>query len=159
MAEDGGQTWSQEVTPGIAKWLGGGGLLPQAAAVAAVVSGNAEWHFTGLALGYAYAALILSFLGGMWWGLAAQARAVVPEWVWVAAVTPSLVSLLSAVPWAIGDPWPGPSLALLGVSLLASLAVDYKLRSQQFCPSWWLRLRVPLSVALGALTLGLGYLA
>ena len=154
-----GQTRSREVTPGIAKWLGGAGLLPQAAAVAAVVSGNPEWRFTGLAMGYAYAALILSFLGGMWWGLAAQSRAAVPEWVWVAAVMPSLISLLSAVPWAIGQPWPSPSLALLGLSLLAALAVDYKLHAQQLCPSWWLRLRMPLSVGLGALTLALGYLA
>ena len=153
------QLASLAAVPPTARWLGLGGLLPQAAALVAVATGYPEWRFSALALGYAYAALILSFLGGMWWGLAAQAHAPVPKWIWFTAVTPSLVGLVSAIPWAVGDEWPGPSLGLLGLALLGSLAVDYKLRATHLCPGWWLRLRIPLSIGLGALTLALGYLA
>ncbi|UVO50101.1 DUF3429 domain-containing protein [Sphingomonas sp. SUN019] len=145
--------------PPIAKWLGYAGLLPQLWALTVLLVGNPESRFTALALGYAYAALILSFLGGMWWGLAAQARAVIPAWVWGAAIAPSLIALASTLPWAVGARWPGPSLALLGGSLLASLAVDYSLAAAGLCPNWWLKLRVPLSVGLGGLTLWIGYFA
>ncbi len=145
--------------PPLAQWLGYAGLLPQILALVAVAAGEPGGRFTALALSYAYAALILSFLGGLWWGLAAQARVPVPRWVWFAAVAPSLIALVSAVPWATGDAWPGPSMALLGLSLIGSLLVDYRLRAEGLCPSWWLRLRLPLSIGLGVLTLAIGYLA
>jgi hypothetical protein len=145
--------------PRLALWLGLAGLIPQILAFIAVAAGQPEGRFTALALAYAYAALILSFLGGMWWGLAAQARGPVPHWVWVAAVAPSLIALASAMPWAFGSRWPGPSLALLGVALLASLGVDYRLKAAGLCPAWWLTLRLPLSVGLGLLTMATGYLA
>ena len=87
----------------------------------------------------------------MWWGLAAQARdAATTIWVWVAAVVPSLVALVSAIPWAIGAAWPGPSLMLLGLALLASLLVDYRLVRHGWAPAWWLTLRMPLSVVSAA---------
>ncbi|MEG3166130.1 DUF3429 domain-containing protein [Sphingomonas sp. PB2P19] len=148
-----------KVVPPLPLWLGLAGLIPQLLAFIGVAAGEPEGRFTALALAYAYAALILSFLGGMWWGLAAQARTAVPRWVWVAAVVPSLIALLSALPWAFGDRWPGPSLALLGLALLGSLGVDYRLRAAGLCPAWWLRLRLPLSIGLGLLTLGTGYFA
>ena len=141
--------------PRLARWLGYAGLLPQAAAVAVLLTHNPEQHFTALALGYAYAALIFSFLGGMWWGLAAQAGARVPGWVWFAAVLPSLIALASAWPWATGEPWPGPSLVLLGLALVGSLGVDVRLKAAGLCPPWWLSLRIPLSLGLGSLTLAL----
>lgn len=115
--------------------------------------GPAEWHFAALSLTYAYSALILSFLGGTWWGLAARHPAQPPNWVWFAAVAPSLVALASAVPWAIGTAWPTPSLVLLGLALLASLLIDRKLAADGLAPAWWMSLRLPLSVGLGGLTL------
>jgi Protein of unknown function (DUF3429) len=141
------------------RWLGWAGLLPQLWALTAILAGAPDSRFSAVALGYAYAALILSFLGGTWWGLAAQARPPVPRWVWFAAVAPSLVALGSAVPWAVGATWPGPSLGLLGIALIAALAVDYKLVGAGLCPAWWLGLRLPLSLGLGLLTLAIGYLA
>lgn len=145
--------------PRRALWLGYAGLAPQVAAFVVVLGGDPAWRFTALALGYAYAALIVSFLGGVWWGLAAQARAPVPRWVWIAAVLPSLVALGSAIPWATGDAWPAPSLGLLGVALFASLIVDRRLVSAALAPAWWMRLRLPLSFGLGLLTIGLSALA
>lgn len=137
-----------------ARWLGYAGLLPQAAVVAALLTHDLEWRFTALATGFAYAALILSFLGGLWWGLAAQASERTPKWVWPVAVIPSLVALLSALPWATGDTWPVPSMLLLGVSLIVALGVDYRLYRLGIAPAGWMTLRVPLSVGLGLLTIG-----
>ncbi|MFX8235035.1 DUF3429 domain-containing protein, partial [Acinetobacter baumannii] len=93
---------------------------------------------------FAYVALILSFLGGLWWGLAARAERA-PAWLWVAAICPSLIAQAGFWPWAFGDPWPGPSFIGLGVALIAALAVDVVLVRQALAPRWWLALRVPLS--------------
>lgn len=143
---------AQRSPPKLAKQLGYAGLLPQLVVVAVLASGSTWWRFAALSLGYAYAGLILSFLGGMWWGLAAHEPQRAPAWLWVAAVAPSLIALASAIPWAIGATWPGPSLVVLGVSLLASLGVDRQLASIGIAPAWWMTLRVPLSAGLGVLT-------
>lgn len=135
-----------------ARLLGFAGLLPQIACVAAIVIGGEEIYFLALALAYIYAALIFSFIGGAWWGLAA-ARADVLGWIYGAAVAPSLIALVSALPWATGDEWPGPSLVLLGLCILFSPLVDIRLQRAGIAPDWWPRLRVPLSVGLGTLTL------
>lgn len=145
--------------PPFARSLGYAGLVPQVAAFVMVLDGDPRWRFTALALGYAYAALILSFLGGLWWGLAAAARLPVSSWIWGVAVAPSLIALVSAIPWSMGEPWPGPSLGLLGTTLLGSLIVDHRLVATQVSPAWWMRLRVPLSVGLGGLTLAICALA
>ncbi|TKD50357.1 DUF3429 domain-containing protein [Sphingomonas baiyangensis] len=145
--------------PPAARYLGFAGLLPQLLALAAAYSGVPEWRFAAQALGFAYAALILSFLGGLWWGLAAAAGARAPGWVYGAAVVPSLVALAGCVPWAIGATWPGPSMLMLGLALVASLAVDRRLAALDLAPAWWLRLRTPLSLGLGACTLGIAIYA
>ncbi len=144
--------------PLISTWLGYAGLVPQIAAVTVLASGSAYWRFTALALAYAYAALILSFLGGLWWGLAARSAGRAPNWSWVAAVLPSLIALMSAVPWAIGAPWPGPSLVWLGLSILCSLIVDRKLSTLGLAPVGWMALRAPLAIGLGVLTLAAAFL-
>lgn len=138
--------------PPLAHALGLAGLLPQVFVVAALLGGGPEVRFSALALGYAYAALILSFLGGLWWGLAALADAP-PAWVWIAAVAPSLVALASAWPWAVGLAWPGPSLVAIGLALVAALGVDTVLVRLGIAPPGWMRLRLPLSLGLGGLTL------
>lgn len=142
--------------PPIARALGFAGLLPQLAAVAALATRNPDWRYIALAGAYAYAALILSFLGGLWWGLAAAANGRAPGWVWVAAIVPSLFALATGLPWMFGGEWPGPSLVLLGLALLAALAVDYRLTALGLAPAGWLKLRTPLSVGLGVLTIAAG---
>ncbi len=143
--------------PALARALGAAGLLPQLLVLFILLERNNELRFSALSMGYAYAALILSFVGGMWWGLAAKAQKP-PAWLWVAAVVPSLVALASAIPWAVGDPWPGPSLILLGLALIAAMGVDWRLQASGIAPPWWLQLRLPLSVGLGTLTLVIGFL-
>lgn len=145
------------LTPG---WLGLAGLLPQSACLVAVLAGPPEWRWTGLALAWGYGALIFSFLGGMWWGLAAAGLARderVPRWLWVAAIAPSLLALLTYAPWILGYGWPGPSLLALGVMIAGSLLVDRRLGG--LAPHWWMKLRRPLSLALGGMTFLLGLFA
>ena len=140
--------------PSLPRLLGLAGLLPQFACVLALYVGPAEWRYAAQAIAFGYAALIFSFLGGMWWGIAAMAPAAENRrslgWVWVAAVAPSLIALFAYLPWVFGQTWPEPSLIMLGSSILMSLAVDAKLRP--LAPVWWMSLRVPLSVGLGLAT-------
>lgn len=143
--------------PTIARLLGFAGLLPHIAVVLVLLERNNELRFFALAMGYAYAALILSFLGGIWWGFAARAERA-PGWLWVAAVIPSLIALASFLPWATGETWPGPSLVVIGAALIGSLAVDWQLHRTGFAPDWWLRLRMPLSLGLGTLSIAMAVL-
>lgn len=144
--------------PPYARWLGFLGLFPQAAALLVVLMDEPRTLFSAQALAFAYAALIFSFLGGLWWGLATAAKDP-PRWLWVAAVSPSLLALASCIPWATAGAWPGPSMVLLGIALIGSLAVDRRLTALEIAPPWWMRLRAPLSVGLGGLTMVLGFLA
>lgn len=139
--------------PAVPRLLGLAGLLPQLAAVLALFVLPRDAGYFAQALAFAYAALILSFLGGLWWGLAAGARAA-PAWVYGAAVVPSLYALACAVPWALTMlSWPGPSLIALALGLFASLWVDVRFEALALNPRWWLALRVPLSLGFGTLTL------
>lgn len=147
---------SARALPAVAIGLGYAGLLPQALALAMVLFGGPAWRFTGLSLAFAYAALIFSFLGGVWWGLAARSDTALPRWVWLASVTPALLSLASAWPWATGDEWPGPSLLGLGIAIGLSMAVDLRLKQLGMTPPRWLSLRLPLSLGLGGLTFAIG---
>jgi hypothetical protein len=139
-----------------ANWLGYAGLLPQALALS--LSLNEADRYIGLAAGYFYAALILSFLGGIWWGLAAAA-AKPPRWIYAAAVLPSLLAFATGVPWMIGTTWPGPSLIIIGLALVIALAVDLRLKQLGLMSEGLFGLRMRLSLGLGGLTLALGLLA
>ena len=143
--------------PALPRWLGLTGLLPQLACVLAVWIGPSEWRYAALAIGWGYAALIFSFLGGLWWGLAAAENAAgrsVPVWLWTCTVLPSLWALATFLPWIVGANWPGPSLAGLGLAILASLLIDRRVAGEiEAAPDWWMDLRLPLSGGLGALTI------
>jgi hypothetical protein len=149
----GGLSRGTVTVPGLPRRLGFAGLVPMIAVVAVLASGSTWWRFAALSIGYAYAATILSFLGGMWWGIASRQTDRHPPWIWFAAVTPSLVAFATAIPWAVGAAWPGPSLIVLGVSLMLSLLVDRRLVALALAPDWWMALRVPLSIGLGSLTI------
>ena len=101
-----------------ARLLGFAGLLPQLICLLAVFDDGTR--FIALSAAYFYAALIFSFLGGFWWGLAVASPGA-PQWVYGVAVVPSLIAFVSGIPWMIGTTWPGPSLGLLGICLIAAL--------------------------------------
>lgn len=130
-----------------------------AALLAVVIGGGDGWRFGALALGWLYAALIFSFLGGLWWGLAAAAGPRAPVWLYTASVLPSIVALASLTPWLIGEPWPGPSLVWLGIGIFASPLVDRRVAALGLAPPWWLPLRLLLSSGLGLMAVAMGLAA
>ena len=133
--------------------LGLTGIVPQAICLVAVLAlPGARWF--AIAAGCCYAAVILSFLGGMWWmaALASGRREAAPYFV---AVMPSLVGWAAMVPWCLGWPWPAPSLIVLAVCLLASPLVDRTMPPALNLPPAWLRLRLIMAGGLGVSTLAL----
>ena len=132
--------------------LGLAGLLPQAfCLVMAMDSAN---HYFAIAAACCYAAVILSFLGGMWWMAGALGGLREPG-VYILAVMPSLAAWAALLPWCVGWTWPGPSLALLGILLLMSPLADAALSSRMALPAGWLRLRMVMAGGLGVLTLAI----
>ena len=127
------------------------GLLPQATCLMLVIQGGPE-RWIALAAACFYAALILSFVGGMWWmaGLLSGLRT---GWVYGLAVVPSLIGLAALLPWCLGWAWPGPSLVALALALFASSLVDRSLARHVTFPAGWLRLRLIMTGGLGLLTL------
>ncbi len=144
---------SQTLTPA-ARWLGYAGLLPQIICVVLAASGH-ELGYTAIAGGFAYAAAIFSFLGGVWWGQA-LANGKAGAGAYVLAVMPSLLAVALFLPWTFGWDWPGPALLYLGALILLSPLVD---RALGYAAPDFFRLRVQLSAGLGALTIALGLLA
>ena len=138
--------------------LGYAGLLPPLAAIVVWLSGSVppDAPFLGVLLigGLLYGGLILSFLGGMWWGAACAGRqgAALRPWLTL-AVMPSLIAL-AALLAGIHNPRVGG--ASLSVALAATLLVDQRLLQNGLVPDWWMSLRVPLSLGLAAEMIILG---
>jgi hypothetical protein len=132
--------------PRAARLLGLSGLLPTIAALLVATLAPMDWLATIARIAAAYAAVILSFLGGAWWGLAScrvEAEALKP-WL-VISVLPSLAA------WALMlMPMP---VSLWGFCLLFAIAllVDRQLHSRQLAPPWWWSLRWPLSSGMAGL--------
>ena len=145
-------TDSPPALPRIALVLGAAGLAPQLWALLSTFSETNR--YIGLAAGYFYAALIFSFLGGLWWGVAVS-RKEAPEWLYLAAVVPSLIAFATGIPWMTGATWPGPSLGVLGLGILAAPLVDRVLFKAGMIDRSLLWLRFGLSLGLGLLTLAL----
>lgn len=132
-------------------WFGLAGLFPQAVCLTLVLTAS-SLRWIALAAACFYAALILSFLGGMWW-MAALLGGLRLARHYAVAVLPSLFALAALLPWCLGWTWPGPSLVALGIALIASPLVDRALARHVFFPAGWLRLRLAMAGGLSVLTL------
>ena len=136
--------------------LGYAGLLPPIVAVAVRLIDPAKGGMM-LALALFYSALILSFLGGMWWGAVAARVTGAALTLWLAiAVVPTLVALVAG---AVLFASVLSAAAIVAAGLLGTLLIDMALVRAGHVPMWWMKLRVPLSVGLAALTLLTGLLA
>ncbi|KHK91475.1 DUF3429 domain-containing protein [Novosphingobium malaysiense] len=134
--------------------LGLSGIVPQALCLGGALI-SSDWHWIALAAGCFYAALILSFLGGMWWMQALERSAL--DWgPYILAVIPSLAGWAALLPWCLGWIWPAPSLFVLALLLAASPLVDRTLARRFAASPAWLALRWRMAMGLGALTLALG---
>lgn len=131
-----------------ARLLGAAGLLPQFAAL--VLQAQNPGGEAGRILAFGYASLILSFLGGIWWGFAMR-RLDRQRVLAIVAVVPSLVpvALAPAIVY-LGWRW---GLVGLAVALMLTLVVDRRLVERGDAPDGWMGLRVPLSGGLALLTL------
>lgn len=139
--------------------LGAMGLLPMLIAlfVRLAAGMNPDTPLPGKIGGLAltYAAMILSFLGGIWWGVAST-RATEAErpGLLVIAAAPAIVATLL---YGLSADMPVLCSTLLGLAIALTPLVDRMLERKRLVPSWWMTLRLPLSLALGALTIGLGF--
>lgn len=122
--------------------LGYAGLLPFLAGAVLVWLVRPDVHpYVALALS-GYAAVILSFLGGIHWGLAMREPSPPLPWlVW--GVVPSLVAW-----WAMLMP-ANAGLVVFGLALLGCYAVDRRLYPKQGV-AHWLTLRFRLSAVAAA---------
>lgn len=135
--------------------LGLSGVLPQVLCLGAVLFERGSPSANGLAaLGLAYAALILSFLGGLWW-MAALQRGVTAAGPYVVAVMPSLLGWVALFPVAFDFDNVRSALGFVGVLLLLSPLVDRYLGRSIPLPAGWVRLRVMMGGGLGLLTIAL----
>lgn len=130
--------------------LGIAGLFPQVLCLCLVVL-VPEWSWLAISAACLYAAIILSFLGGMWWmiGLVSNSRDAVP---YVLGILPAIIGGLALLPWSLGWNWPGPSLIALGAALAASPLVDHALAGRVALPVRWNSLRWTLGMGLGVLS-------
>lgn len=134
--------------PRAARWLGFAGLLPFVAAAGAGIMPTAPLHDLALQALLAYGAVILSFLGGIRWGLAtARADPAALSGPLCLSVLPALLGWFALlVPAATG-------LMVLALGFAAMLAADFRLA---MAPAWYRSLRLPLSAgAITALLVGL----
>ena len=140
---------TDHTVPTAAKWLGGLGALPFAALAAAglVVDGSAR-EVLSLALAL-YGAVILSFLGGIHWGLAmAGSGQAKPDSVSAHRLCFSVVP--SLVGWgAFFLPTPF-ELPVLAAAFVGMLLFDLKACQKREAPPWYPRLRVPLTIVVAA---------
>lgn len=134
-------------------FLGYAGLLPAVAALGVAALAPPEWRELAFRAGALYAGLILSFLGGAWWGLATRAGASRAWPLYILSVVPSLAALALLL---LLTP---DRLILLGALIAVTLPVDRMLVREGLAPANWMRLRIPLSLGLAAATIGLGLVA
>ncbi len=135
--------------PRPALWLGLAGLIPfvALAALSWLPGSHTDWVVPLLT---GYGVVILSFMGGCRWGLAAagfgQGQG---TRLFALSVTPALYA------WIVALLPDAQAQALLAVGLLALLAADLHLTKTGGAPDWWPSLRWPLSLgAAGSLFAG-----
>ena len=130
--------------PFCAAWLGGLGVLPFALCALLAMRSDGALNAVGLKALLGYGAVILSFLGGIHWGLAIGPASL--------GKTPSFGHLLvSVLPVLIAWPAlllpPAIGFILLAGAFITMFFVDVHASRKGLAPSWYPRLRLPLSCA------------
>lgn len=129
--------------PHIPRFLGWAGVIPFLLAALLVWSETPEYFETGLHIIHIYGAIILSFLGGVHWGL--ELRTSHPSISFLSgyffSILPSLIAFL-----ALYLP-PLMALVALACGFMGVLVWDRKLEKERTTPEWYLNLRYQLSGA------------
>lgn len=132
---------SAQIPPAAAA-LGGAGAVPFAALALFSFPIWPPYHLTAALALQLYAAIILSFLGGVRWGAAMARNGEALRWP---TLTPSVLPPLAA--WGgVLAPNFAASLALLAAGYLGLLAYDVASARSGELPAWYAKLRTPLTV-------------
>lgn len=127
--------------PRPAAWLGGLGLVPFAAGAAGTWLLADPRREAALFLLAAYAAVILSFMGAVHWGLALREAGGPPARALGASVVPALLAW-----FALSIP-PAAGLVVMAVGFAGVYVLDVRAVAAGMAPAWYPRLRVPLTAA------------
>ena len=141
---------SETSVPTAAKWLGFSGLIPFLAGALATLPVMEALRPFGVTLLLAYGAIILSFMGGVHWGVA-MLRDDPDSRALAASVVSSLVALPAAL---IGG---AAGLLILAAGFAGLLFYDTQEASAGRLPAWYPLLRRPLTaVVVACLLIGAG---
>lgn len=145
-----------ERVPLAAVVLGGAGTLPLIIATPVAFWVPQLFDISVLHVAVTYAAVILSFLGGMHWGLASAAlarddHALDAAHVLAFSVVPSLIGWIALLlPGRMGS-------IVLAFSFMTMLLLDRFMMQLDYAPRWWMRLRVSLTAVVVPLLLLLAF--
>ena len=125
--------------------LGWGGVLPFAGVSLAFAFGVPNPFSRPETMLVGYGAVILSFMGGVHWGLAMQSTqrdgTGAAAWHYALSVTPALIG------WTALAFAPSSALIVLAAAFLALLVVDVAWASGRTAPRWYGKLRLQLTSA------------
>ena len=144
------------IIPSPALGFGLAGLLPFfAGALACWISPEVisqPFKLDGATVLCTYGAIILSFLGGIRWGVAMHHQDMIQSWKVVGwAMVPSLLGWFALfVPTKLGLP-------LLLIGFVLQFIIDYRSTKAGVTAPWFLRLRTMLTVG-ATLSIGVGWL-
>ena len=134
--------------PKSAALLGAAGLIPFVWGALTYLSPELQgWgartfgpRFVGPYISLFYGAIILAFMSGVLWGFAAKATGAVAASGYALSVLPAL--------WAFFQTGAGPvsSAIALMAGFIGVLGIDFMFWRQGLAPSWWMALRIPLTV-------------
>lgn len=129
-----------ETVPQAPLFLGWAGVIPFGLAAIAAHSGVSAFVLYGFLGGTAYAAIILTFLGAIHWGLSMHSDRHPAWYFW--SVTPALLAWGTLLVFDV-------ELRLLGLIPLYGLAwsVDRQAFLKGLIPAWYMRLRHGLTAA------------
>ena len=131
--------------PFSARFLGSLGLIPFIGLTCLMVFGLEPGVEVSFLL-RTYSAIILSFLGGIHWGIATQSSLSENQ----GSIKLSLHLTLSVIPSLLG--WVGlfvfelAGFCIIIFGFVLALAIDLRIAQMNFMPEWYPRLRTPLTV-------------
>lgn len=129
--------------PWSAGWLGGLGAAPFIGLAGTMPFVNGATRLLVAHALVAYGATILSFLGGVHWGLAIGSQCSGDDGKLGARLTLSVFPSLAG--WAALLVAETPGLFILAIAVAAMLWVDIRAIRVRQAPSWYARLRIPLT--------------
>jgi len=144
---------AQTKVPSSAKWLGGLGAVPFVGLSGAIPFLIGAPRLLVVHALVTYGSTILSFLGGVHWGLAIKSQNSLDNGKLGTKLTLSVVP--SLLGWAALLVAERTGLFVLALSIAAMLWVDIRATKMGQAPAWYPRLRIPLTCAvLAALLFG-----